>query len=227
VSSPDKLPLALFVAVGGVLLFAHDGEVAGDGGLAQVGHELETLILIRLVQVVEEDAADTASDATVADAEVLVAPLLELVVVAFVVFVAGRLEDAVEHLDIGLVQVVGGQVTAATEPPPKAAGFLLNLRGSIHIVTKHLHFPYKIDTAPSANVLSIIEDCPISLLSNQLFPHLKVSVVEVQRRHVWVPWMDDAADPAGKEGHLLSLGQVLASSVHLRRGLDNFKQELG
>ena len=36
--------------------------------------------------------------------------------------------------------------------------------------------------------------------------------------HVGVPGVDDGADPAGEEAHLLALGELLAPGVHLGHG---------
>ena len=50
------------------------------------------------------------------------------------------------------------------------------------------------------------------------FAEIEVPVVEVDSWHMGVPGVDDGADPAGEEAHLLALGELLAPGVHLGHG---------
>merc|ERR1719195_736208 len=106
-------------------------QVGGDNGAAARAHELETLLLARRVQVVEEDAADATGHAAVLDAEVVIAPRLELAVIFGVVIVTDILQSAVEVNCVLLVKIVRGEVTPATEPPSLVAARLLHLEVSV------------------------------------------------------------------------------------------------
>ena len=70
-----------------------------------------------LVKVVEEYAANTATLVAVLDDEVVVAPLLVRRIVGLVVLVARGFQRLVEMCHVSLVQIVGRQVGASTEPP--------------------------------------------------------------------------------------------------------------
>ncbi|CRK32563.1 hypothetical protein BN1708_005818 [Verticillium longisporum] len=74
-------------------------------------------VLLRLVEVVEEDAAHTAALAPVLVVEVFVTPFLEARVVVLVVVVTRLLERLVEVHGVLVEQVRRRQVAAATEPP--------------------------------------------------------------------------------------------------------------
>lgn len=118
-ASPELLPLLLCVGEGHVFPAVDDGNVGGqESGEAVLdkGEEL-LLVLLRLVEVVEEDTTDAACFAAVLVAEVLVAPLFEPRVVALVVLVAGLLDCLMEVDRILVVHVRGCEVTAAAVPP--------------------------------------------------------------------------------------------------------------
>mmetsp|Transcript_6785 Transcript_6785/g.20085 ORF Transcript_6785/g.20085 Transcript_6785/m.20085 type:complete len:293 (-) Transcript_6785:478-1356(-) len=114
------LPLLLLLREGVVLVLLHERHVGGDDGVGAVFGEGEDLVRGAVVVVVEEDAPEPAGLAAVLDDEVLVRPLFELGVVFRIVLVAHLLVGAVEVLHVLLVEVGGGDVRAAAEPPDAA-----------------------------------------------------------------------------------------------------------
>ena len=57
-------------------------------------------------------------DATVFDQKIIVAPGLKLAVKLVIVLVTSIFECLMKVFDIGLVQVIWGQIGATTKPPP-------------------------------------------------------------------------------------------------------------
>mmetsp|Transcript_46568 Transcript_46568/g.98827 ORF Transcript_46568/g.98827 Transcript_46568/m.98827 type:complete len:462 (+) Transcript_46568:138-1523(+) len=121
-SPPHLLPLLLPLREGIVLVGLDDGPVGRHDGVDGVLRELEELLGIAIVEVVEEDAPEASRLVAVADDEVPVGPRLELGIELGIVTVAHLLVRAVEVPHVVEVQVGGGDVRAAAEPPHAAVG---------------------------------------------------------------------------------------------------------
>lgn len=78
-SSSNLLPVLLLLIEGVVEVFVDDGQVAGHHGAGAALHKAKGLFLTGGVQVVEEDAADTAGLSSVPDVEVPITPGGEVV----------------------------------------------------------------------------------------------------------------------------------------------------
>lgn len=75
------------------------------------------MVFLLDIEIIEEYAAYAAGFLPVWDVEVLIAPLLEARIVIPVMFVASILDASVEMDRVFVVQVTGGQIGAAAEPP--------------------------------------------------------------------------------------------------------------
>mmetsp|Transcript_19535 Transcript_19535/g.57892 ORF Transcript_19535/g.57892 Transcript_19535/m.57892 type:complete len:438 (+) Transcript_19535:431-1744(+) len=113
----QQLPLLLLLRERIVLVLPHDRAVGLHHVVDAVLGEGQDGVGILVVEVIEEDAAEAAALAAVADEEVVVRPLLELVVVLGVVLVADLLVGPVEVLHVVDVEVRRRDVGAAAKPP--------------------------------------------------------------------------------------------------------------
>ena len=118
-SSSDLLPILLLLGVGHILALFHDGDVGWQEGLEAILDESERVfpITLALIQVVEENTADTAGFTPMLVVEVLITPLLEARVIVLVVRITGVLKGLVEVDGVLVEEVGGGQIAAAAEPP--------------------------------------------------------------------------------------------------------------
>ena len=123
ISAPSQLlPFLFSFRKRHVLSLCDEGKVGGQESGQAVFYEGEELFLFPffLVEVVEEDATDTAGLAAVGDVEVLVAPLLEAWVVGSIVLIACLFDCTMEVYSI-LVEQIGGRKVRATAKPPGVA----------------------------------------------------------------------------------------------------------
>lgn len=118
-SSADLLPLLHLICVWHVLPSVDDGQVGRQEGRQTILNEGEELflVLLRLIQVVEEDATYTSCLTSVLVAEVLIAPLFESWVVCLIVLIASLFDSAVEVYSVFVVEVGGCEVAATAVPP--------------------------------------------------------------------------------------------------------------
>mmetsp|Transcript_57784 Transcript_57784/g.132724 ORF Transcript_57784/g.132724 Transcript_57784/m.132724 type:complete len:209 (+) Transcript_57784:433-1059(+) len=114
------LPLSLFLRERIILVLLNQRQVGRHDRIEALFRESEDRLGVAVVQVVEEDATKATRLATVLDVEILVGPLLELGVVAWIVLVARLLVRTMEVLHIVLKEVRGRQVRAAAKPPHSA-----------------------------------------------------------------------------------------------------------
>lgn len=135
VSAPTNLlPLLLLRRKRHILPLINNGQIRRQERLQARLNKRKAILLIILsvVQVIEEDAADATRLVTVLVGEVFVAPVLETWVVGLVMLVASILDSLVE-VDGVLVEEVGGrEIGAAAEPPcAYAAVWVLGLEVAV------------------------------------------------------------------------------------------------
>ena len=111
------MPGFLLVGEGEHVALGDNGGVAGDDALGAVFGKGKEGIWVSIVEVVEEDAADAPSLASMLDEKVVIAAGFEGGIKGRVVVVADHLEDPVEVGDVFVEEVAGGEVDAASEPP--------------------------------------------------------------------------------------------------------------
>src|SRR6266571_3215532 len=114
-----EVPLAL--AVGKAPPPLENRKVSRQKMLADAAREIETEVEPFLVQVVEENPADTARLAAVLEVEVFVAPALEAGIAVRPERVERLPASQVEVARVLLESVVGSQVHSAAEPPYRLA----------------------------------------------------------------------------------------------------------
>lgn len=116
-STADLLPFLLLLGEGVVLVLGDDWSVRGDHVLQTVLGERQELLGIAVAEVVVKDPPEPSGLSTMGDVVVFIRPFLELRVEFRVVAVAGVLQDSVEMLHIGLVQVGGSDIRSTSKPP--------------------------------------------------------------------------------------------------------------
>ena len=136
--APDLLPLLLLLGEGEVLAALDDGDVGRQERGEAVLHEGEQLLLVLLglVQVIEEDAADAARLASVLVVEVFVTPFLEARVVQLVVLVAGRFDGVVKMDCVFVEEVARREVGSAAVPPCVCVACLV---GCLEVAVVEMH----------------------------------------------------------------------------------------
>lgn len=117
--SAHLLPLPLLLGKRHVLPLLDDGEIGRQEALQAILDEGKGVFRVghRLVQVVEEYAADAAGFAAMLVGEVLVTPLLEAGIVVLVVLVTGLLERLVKVDGVLVEQIARCQVASSAKPP--------------------------------------------------------------------------------------------------------------
>lgn len=113
------------LAVGFQVVLSDDRLVTRQDSVCTTLHELEQLLLVLLVftfQIIEEDASDTSSFASMHHMEIVVAPFLELRIVLGTMRIASFLQTAMEVGAVLFVQDVRCQIGAATEPRAQFVG---------------------------------------------------------------------------------------------------------
>ena len=116
-SSSHQLPLLLLLGEIIILVLLHDGSVRLDNRVERLLAEFKNGVRISVVEIVEENSAQTASFVAVLDDKIPVSPRLELGIELRIVLVAHLLVGAVEMLHVVLVDVSGSNVGTAAEPP--------------------------------------------------------------------------------------------------------------
>lgn len=142
-ASADLLPILLLLRVWHILTLVDNWQVRWQEALQASLDESKTVLLVvlRVVQVVKEDAANTSALVAVLVGEVPVAPLLETWVVGLVVLVAGNLDRLVE-VDCVLVEEVRWSEIGSTAEPPGAytSVWVLGLKVSVVEVNGWRHW---------------------------------------------------------------------------------------
>ncbi len=107
-----------------ILAFFHDGQVGIQVAVTHRLHECEASFEPPLIQVVEEQAADTPGFVAVFQEEVFITPLLVAGIDIRAKGFAGGLCRAVPVNSVFLEAVIRGEIIAAAEPPHRIlAGF--------------------------------------------------------------------------------------------------------
>ena len=111
-----ELVLALRLGPGLRHAAAHDRRIDIEEGPADILGEGEIGLPVAAVEIVVEDAADTARFVSVGEVEVAIAPRLEARIVGRIVTLAGSPERRVKFLGVALVRVGRREIAAAAEP---------------------------------------------------------------------------------------------------------------
>src|SRR5690606_7925429 len=122
-----QLELPFPIAEGLLVAGFHDREVGRQETISRSAEEVERTFEAELVQVIEENAADTAGFATMLQIEVIVAPLLVAIVerVAERHAQVPRLPVPVEHVLVHGIE--GCEVETAAEPPGRSCTVIAGL----------------------------------------------------------------------------------------------------
>lgn len=100
-----------------------DGAIGGNVGIDGILGEFKEFFGFPIIQIVKEDSAQPASFIAVGDDEVSIGPRFELGVELRIMTVAHLLIGSVKVLHIIQVEVGGGNISTATEPPNATIGF--------------------------------------------------------------------------------------------------------
>lgn len=116
-TSTIGLKVAFSLAIRRVFAALYDRQIGIDESISNALHHGEALFESELMEVIEEDTADTARLFSVSQVEIVVTLLLEIRIELFAVGVEGITTGAVEMDHVLFEAIIGRQVHTSSKPP--------------------------------------------------------------------------------------------------------------